>query len=144
MKQDDFSMFSKGDIVSVFAVVYTKGFPPFWLDRVGSAEVLVSPDETKIFTRTRLYPRTLKRQQVKEFRGMVIGQSTLLTGWHEPAGYDTDGSGDFLHPKTHRVLLVEPIDTRRYKKPVSVLPVDCVKSVVQFTSFYSENDVHNL
>jgi hypothetical protein len=116
-------MFEKGDRVIVKASVYTK-------DKV-SAQIRPCefPHETVVDVETKWggVARPLRRMVYKEsFEGIVVGWAIRKTGEHRyGSGYDDPGC--LFQEKNHKVIMVQPMDTQRWVKPIPCLEEDLEK-----------------
>lgn len=114
----------KGDIVQVNAVVYTarRDVP------------LESRKETLLHRPNHGLVRTcLFRAEVTPWQGLVVGRSHLQTGdYFSGSSYDGRDVDSYKPPrlycdKAHIVLMVSPMDTERYLRPVTVLEPDALE-----------------
>lgn len=123
--------FRKGDIVEVSAIVMTKhttrGLRICWDQKIVLRDVQVPERYRNGFTRG--WPRPFLKYPVDTpFRGVVVGWSTRISGYHVYGTRKSDdygpNSGSIKDPITHKVIMVCSMTTERWREPVACLEED--------------------
>ena len=120
----------KGDVVLVRAVISTKNDPkPYSANWPG--EIIHQPDDEIKSGYHNRQKRVMRRHTlINPMECLVVGRSTRITGmYHMGIGsYDNFDPGYLYNTTTHKVIIVQPMDTQRYIKPYACLEEDIVDS----------------
>lgn len=122
--------FKKGDTVKVTGLVVTKEIP------VWASSRMIYTSERSLRYHTKQVPdhrsdlRDFLHYDLKEpITGVVVGWSTRISGIYYPgkSSWDEYDPGDIRDTQVHKVIMIEPLTTEQWIKPLACIEEDLEK-----------------